>query len=170
MRVCFLILGDSGRQKALLRRTQSHPNPRSSGSTFETVPHDQHKRVNLNMISRPVLVPEGREDFEKLEEDEKYDHKQDKVFTRRVVHAVGKNFGREKKKKVKDGVVVFKGHPSWSIVLAFQVGRGEKKGTRRKRGKGRTEEKKAFERCSWGIGLSLRLHFVDLGDGYQRLV
>mmetsp|Transcript_35964 Transcript_35964/g.143784 ORF Transcript_35964/g.143784 Transcript_35964/m.143784 type:complete len:277 (-) Transcript_35964:2686-3516(-) len=32
------------------------------------------------------------------------------------------NKGRRRKKKVKDGVVVFKGHPSWSIVLAFQVG------------------------------------------------
>lgn len=31
------------------------------------------------------------------------------------------NKGRRRKKKVKDGVVVFKGHPSWSIVLAFQV-------------------------------------------------
>lgn len=105
--------------QVLLRRAQSHPNPRSPGSTYEVNPHDDHKRVNLTMISRPVLVPEGRgEEFEKLEEDDKHDFKQENVFTRRLV----KNFGREKKKKkVKDGVVVFKGHPSWSIVLAFQV-------------------------------------------------
>mmetsp|Transcript_4009 Transcript_4009/g.12033 ORF Transcript_4009/g.12033 Transcript_4009/m.12033 type:complete len:603 (+) Transcript_4009:284-2092(+) len=104
-------------QRPSIRRAASHP-VRSSTS-IDYNPIDQHKRVNYLMLSRPVKVPEPPNE---AEEDDRFE-KLDRVFTKRVVQAVGKQLHKErKKKKIKDGVVVYKGHPSWSIVLAFQVG------------------------------------------------
>jgi len=114
-----------------VRRALSNPVPHSSSSHAALFTQLTTRRVNYLVLSRPVVPPEAKDLEAADSEDQDLLERTDKLSKFRVVSRVGKvgkqagkqvNKGRRRKKKVKDGVVVFKGHPSWSIVLAFQVG------------------------------------------------
>mmetsp|Transcript_35969 Transcript_35969/g.143807 ORF Transcript_35969/g.143807 Transcript_35969/m.143807 type:complete len:569 (-) Transcript_35969:2244-3950(-) len=114
-----------------VRRALSNPGPQSSSSRAALSTQFTTRRVNYLLLSRPVVPPEAKDLEAGDSEDQDLLERTDMLSKFRVVSRVSKvgkqagkqvNKGRRRKKKVKDGVVVFKGHPSWSIVLAFQVG------------------------------------------------
>uniref|UniRef100_A0A7S1TDU5 PIPK domain-containing protein n=1 Tax=Compsopogon caeruleus TaxID=31354 RepID=A0A7S1TDU5_9RHOD len=121
--------------------TQSHVGSasRSQAAKAELL----RRRGSLTHFSKPIFVPDESKGIKvQVSEDQDPEvnpsgsggfggsssaaglaaSQSNKTFGMKMASVVSKVKIRERKKKVKDGVVVFKGHPSWSIVLAIQFG------------------------------------------------